>query len=73
MTPIMFFTDDIKIRAHTATEAKHIGKAVSVRDFAQGKPVSLYELENGDVLLRESALPGQPRPQCPRFIEGPQL
>lgn len=62
MQPIPFFSDDIEILPHSATHKKHIGKRVSIRDMAGGRPVSLYELENGDLLVRVEG----------DFIEGPE-
>jgi hypothetical protein len=66
MKAVSFFTDDIKIIAHTATHADDIGKPISVREFAQGQPVSLYTMHNGDLMLiRNDA--------HRTFIEGPEM
>lgn len=66
MKAINFFSDEITINAHTATHAEHIGNPISVRDFAEGQRVSLYELHNGDLMLiRDDA--------ARTFIEGPEV
>jgi len=65
MKPINFFSDEITIDVHTASDVKYIKRGkVSVREFADGDPVSLYELGNGDYLLRKGNSPSAP------FIEG---
>ena len=49
---IPFFSDDIVIIPHTATNAKHIGRKVTIKKFAKNKPVSLSRiLENGEYLV----------------------
>lgn len=63
MKAILFFTDDIAIVPHTATEARHLSRPVTIREFANGEPVALYELENGEYLARVGR---------ERFIEGPE-
>lgn len=70
MKPVPFFTDDIEIAAHSATHAADIGQPISVADFANGEPVSLYRLDNGE--LRCERRPAGPSAQCPVFIEGPE-
>ncbi len=64
MKSIAFFSDEIVIRPHTATLARHVGALVSIRLFAGEERVSLYQLPNGDYLV-----------QTPmgRFMEGPEV
>lgn len=64
MKPILFFSDEIEVIPHSATHKEHLGKRVSIRELAQGRPVSLYELENGDLRARVY--------RCGEFIEGPE-
>lgn len=65
-TPISFFLDDISITAHSATAAEHLDVPVTVGDFANGDPVSLWKREeNGDYMLKTVGFPL-------RFIEGPE-
>ena len=63
MKPVAFFTDEIAIEVHSATSADHVNHKVTVGEFADGSPVSLYELENGE--LYASKRDGS-------FIEGPE-
>lgn len=64
MKAVPFFADTIKLRPHSATEAKLLEKSVSIREFAAGERVSLYELEGGDLLCRK---------QDGTFMEGPEV
>jgi len=66
MKPIPFFLDTITLLPHTATAAHHIGRPVSIREFANGEPVGLYLLENGEYLVQSKAHLVGPG----RFIEG---
>ena len=52
MKPVPFFTDDIAIVPHTATNAAQIGKPITLSAFAAGRPVSLYQVESGELLAR---------------------
>ena len=61
---IPFFSDEIKVNPHSATDAKHLCRPISLREFSQGQPVALYEHENGELLARLKS--GQ-------FIEGPEV
>lgn len=63
LTPIPFFSDAIKIKPHTATEAHHLGREVSIREFAAGRPVALYKVEETGELSAETDT---------RFMEGPE-
>lgn len=69
MKAIPFFTDDIAIIPHSATLAEHLGKPITIREFAGGRPVSLYELENGE-LRAVVRMPGQGG--MDDFVEGPE-
>ena len=66
MKPVAFFTDDIEIRPHSATDAVHLSRSVRLGDFAQGEPMSLYETEDGELFARTPGMNG-------RFIEGPEV
>lgn len=57
MKAISFFVDTIKIFPDTATKAENLNKAISVREFANGEPVSLYELETGELILQKGEYP----------------
>ena len=63
MKPIAFFDENITITSHSASEAEHVGRPVSVREFANGEPVGLYLTTSGDLLCKTPGYPG-------RFIEG---
>lgn len=61
---IPFFTDTITIRPHTATNAGHIGRLISVRQFSNGCPCSLEQVEEtGEYIVRRKG--GD-------FIQGPE-
>jgi len=57
------FSDEIVIVPHSATLAEHLDRRVPLREFAAGGRLSLYELENKEMLAR---LPDG------SFIEGPE-
>lgn len=69
MKAIPFFTDTIKIVPHSATLAENLDRPISIREFAGGRPVSLYELENGELraVVRMHGAGG-----LDDFIEGPE-
>jgi len=73
MTPILFFSDDIAINPHSASQEfrAYVEKAqpITVAEFASqtGNRVSLYQLDNGDLLLEAKAPHST---QTPIFIEG---
>lgn len=70
-TMIPFFTDDITIIPHTATDAGLLNRPVSIRDFSD-KSVALYRIEEtGDYEVRE-VIPGQ-LPHYQRFMIGPEV
>lgn len=64
MKMIPFFVDEIVIIPHTVSpEAKELlSRPVSIAEFANGEPVSLYELDNGDLRCVKGS----------QFIEGPE-
>lgn len=62
LKPIPFYTDNIRIRPHTATDAHHLGRAVSLREFAAGRACSLYIIEETGELHAETGT---------RFMTGP--
>lgn len=68
LKPVTFFSDAITIKPHTATDAANLDRPVSVREFAGGDPVSLYEINNGEYVLVRAT--GQ---RSPDFIEGPEV
>ena len=71
LTPVMFFSDQIKIVPHTATEARHIGRPVSIREFAKGGIVSLAKRDdNGEYIVKRWNKRGGYRDGT--FIEGPE-
>lgn len=61
-----FFSDEIQIRPHTATDAAYLDRWVSIRQFAHGAPVSLSYCEETAEFLVESGRRGIDY----RFIEG---
>lgn len=64
MKAVMFFSDRIKIKPHTATRAEHLDKPITVGKFAGERRVALYDMPNGD--LRAERSDGG-------FIEGPEV
>jgi len=69
MQSIPFFSDDIAIRPHTATNARDLNRRVTIRQFTGGKACGLYQLDNGDLMVRMY----QPGESMPTFIEGPEV
>lgn len=56
-TPIMFFSDEIEVDAHSATYPEHLGHT-SIRYFADGQPVSLSQCdETGEYLVEKGKYP----------------
>lgn len=62
MTPVSFFSEDIKINVHSAMDVNHL-KLMTIGEFSNGEPVSLYQ--NGDELYA--------RKQNGDFIEGKEI
>jgi len=46
LTMVPFLTEDVTIIPHTATNAAHIGRRVSIRKFAKRRPVSLWQRDD---------------------------
>lgn len=63
MKSIAFFSDEITVVPHTATDATDLSRPISIREFSRGQRVSLYDEGNGDLLVR--TVDG-------RFISGPE-
>jgi hypothetical protein len=70
-TTIPFFSDDIAIVPHSTSSnvGKLIGTRVTVRKFAEivGEPVTLGQVDNGELYLASGRYPNI------SFIEGPEL
>lgn len=55
MKTIPFFSDKIKIAVTTASDENWLyGEPVSIRTFAGPCRVGLYELDNGELLVKRS-------------------
>ena len=65
MKSVSFFDEGITIVPHTATLAKHIGRSVTLREFADGQPIRLFEFEDEYIAMKGEI------PDC-EFIEGPE-
>lgn len=63
LTSVPFFSDEIRIKAHSATHAVHVERPVSIREFADNQRVGLEQVDNGDYVC--SRADGA-------FIEGPE-
>lgn len=63
MKAIPFFLDTIAIVPHTATHGPWLDKPITVAEFAHGRPVSLYEHEDGELECRR---------KDGAFIRGPE-
>ena len=62
---IPFFTDEIVLRPHTATYAGFLGRDVSIREFSEGRPCSLEQIEEtGEYIVRL---------KHGSFIQGPEV
>ena len=63
--PIPFFSDDIVIAVHSATDAKHVAHDVSLKAFAEGSPLRLESVvENGELIAYR---------QDGAFMQGPEV
>lgn len=70
LKPVPFFDDQIRIKPHTASAANFIGWPVTLAEFADGMPCSLYEIpERGELLARV----GVPGCYGYRFIQGGEV
>lgn len=45
---VTFFSDEITIRPHTASRAEYIGQPVSLRQFANGRPITLERITSAN-------------------------
>jgi hypothetical protein len=70
-TPILFFTDDIKINPHTTSaDLGHvIGQPITARKFSElvGQPVSLGQTPSGELYLAYGRYPNI------SFVHGPEV
>ena len=64
MNPIPFFTDDISIIPHSASNQDFLGREVSIAEFSGGRPCLVCDLDDGElcVSLLDSG----------RFMQGPE-
>lgn len=69
MKAVSFFADTIQIVAHTSSSLEHLEKPITLAAFANGRPLALYQMENGD--LRAEVRGGRGVPTV--FIEGPEF
>lgn len=67
MEPVIFFSDEITIQPHTARFRINIGRPITVREFSRGRPVALYRLASGELLLRATG------DNHLDFIQGPEV
>jgi hypothetical protein len=74
LKPIAFFSDEIEIEPHSATHADHVGRRVSIREFAKGRPCSLSEVvETGELRAVICSQHGNGRfSSTGEFMEGPE-
>jgi len=71
-TPVLFYTGDIKIDAHSASLADDLGVR-TIDEFACGKPVRVSRIDNGELLV-ESGRANDPSPwDSYKFMEGPEV
>lgn len=52
MKSIPFFSDKIKIEVTSATSAAWLDKQVTIAEFAGPLRVSLYEMDNGELMVK---------------------
>lgn len=45
LKPVPFFSDEIALDVDTASKVEHVGRHVTLREFAQGGPLALYRIE----------------------------
>lgn len=63
--PVPFFDSRIRIKPHTTTIRHHLGRTVSIEQFAQHGRVSLTEVvETGEYIVRRAD---------GAFIQGPEV
>lgn len=63
--PVPFFTTDIVIAVHSATDSKHVVRNVSLEAFAEGSPLRLESVaETGELIAHR---------QDGAFIQGAEV
>jgi hypothetical protein len=67
LTSVPFFTDTIKIKAHTATHAQHL-RSITLREFSRGRPISLKRIEETGEYFAQIVEHGRDGD----FIQGPE-
>ena len=70
MKAVSFFSDEMIIDVYAASDKNHINKQVSIHVFAKQEPVSLYETDNGEYLVRTRI---DPITRKARFIQGKEV
>ena len=45
---ISFFSDEITIRPHSASKAEYLDRAVTLREFAAGRPITLEQITSAN-------------------------
>lgn len=65
---VPFFTDTIKIDAHTATHAAHL-RPITIGEFSRGRPVSLRQVEETGEYIAQIVENGKRGD----FIQGPEV
>ena len=70
MKLLAFFSDQIKIKPHSATRKEDVDKVMTIAEFANGAPVSLYATVDDELfaVVNNKRLPGPNR-----FIQGPEV
>lgn len=71
MKRISFFEDTIRIAVHSASDPDHVHRVMTIKEFANGDPVGLYETDAGELKAILFGANAYPRPQI--FIEGPEV
>jgi hypothetical protein len=74
LRPVSFFSDEIELEPHSASNPDHVGRRVSIREFANGRPCSLSEIEEtGELRVVICHLCGNGRyTSTGEFMEGPE-
>jgi len=63
--PILFFTDTITLWPHTARYGYNLDREISIREFCDGAPCSLVQVqETGEYIVRTAD---------GNFIHGPEV
>jgi len=70
---VSFFTDDISITPHTATEVKYLSRPVTLREFSEGQGMSLQICdETGEYLVKRVNTDPKEKHKPWDFMEGPE-